>query len=263
MTIVFDTAAGTVRARAAGTLAARRSRHGDQRPVVRRAGQPDGQGRRPPGARRRGVRRRVLRDRRQRGGRVVGRCVARVPELRRAGREIAAAVDAVQAWATSGHRRRGRYRRHDLHGAAAVRGRRPSIRDRSRRWPGRPVAGRNGDRGTDGRARRDGPARRRSAVCPRGDRRHAPLRPRLAGRTSVGELDAIVAEVEGSAWITGEHTFVAAPDDPFAEGFSLRVADLASAVQLSRNARARRSSSCGRVSPSSANAFFSGDQASL
>ena len=44
---------------------------------------------------------------------------------------------------------------------------------------------------------------------------------RVASRTRAGELEAIVAEVEGSAWITGEHTFVAAPDDPFAEGVSL------------------------------------------
>jgi proline racemase len=43
---------------------------------------------------------------------------------------------------------------------------------------------------------------------------------RVAGRTAVGGLDAIVPEIQGSAWITGEHTFVAAPDDPFAEGFA-------------------------------------------
>jgi len=44
---------------------------------------------------------------------------------------------------------------------------------------------------------------------------------RVASRTRAGEVDAIVVEVEGSAWITGEHTFLAAPEDPFAEGVSV------------------------------------------
>ncbi len=44
---------------------------------------------------------------------------------------------------------------------------------------------------------------------------------RLVGRTAVGAADAIVCEISGSAWITGEHTFVVSADDPFAEGFSL------------------------------------------
>ena len=30
---------------------------------------------------------------------------------------------------------------------------------------------------------------------------------RVASRTQVGECQAIVPEIEGSAWITGEHTF--------------------------------------------------------
>ncbi len=34
--------------------------------------------------------------------------------------------------------------------------------------------------------------------------------------------DAVVPEVEGSAWITGRHEFLVAPDDPLAEGFILR-----------------------------------------
>ena len=37
----------------------------------------------------------------------------------------------------------------------------------------------------------------------------------------VGEYPAIVPEISGSAWITGEHTFIVEPDDPLAEGFSL------------------------------------------
>jgi proline racemase len=42
---------------------------------------------------------------------------------------------------------------------------------------------------------------------------------RLTGRTVVGDYPAIVAEIEGSAWITGEHAFVIDPRDPLGEGF--------------------------------------------
>jgi proline racemase len=42
---------------------------------------------------------------------------------------------------------------------------------------------------------------------------------RLTGRTMVGDYPAIVAEIEGSAWITGEHAFVIDPRDPLKEGF--------------------------------------------
>jgi proline racemase len=44
---------------------------------------------------------------------------------------------------------------------------------------------------------------------------------RVAGRTMVGEFPAIVPEIQGAAWITGEHTFIVDPDDPLGEGFSL------------------------------------------
>jgi proline racemase len=37
----------------------------------------------------------------------------------------------------------------------------------------------------------------------------------------VGEYSAIVPEIQGSAWITGEHTFLVDPDDPFGMGFTL------------------------------------------
>jgi proline racemase len=40
----------------------------------------------------------------------------------------------------------------------------------------------------------------------------------IVGRTTVGEYNAVVAEIEGSAWITGEHTFLIEDDDPLAEG---------------------------------------------
>ena len=45
---------------------------------------------------------------------------------------------------------------------------------------------------------------------------------RLARTCSFGPYDAVVPEVEGSAWITGRHEFLIAPDDPLAEGFILR-----------------------------------------
>ena len=44
---------------------------------------------------------------------------------------------------------------------------------------------------------------------------------RVAGRTVVGECRAIVPEIEGSAWITGEHTFLIDDDDPLRAGFRL------------------------------------------
>lgn len=46
------------------------------------------------------------------------------------------------------------------------------------------------------------------------------LRGRLLRRTQVDDLPAIVTEVTGSAWITGEHTFVLDEDDPFREGYA-------------------------------------------
>jgi 4-hydroxyproline epimerase len=44
---------------------------------------------------------------------------------------------------------------------------------------------------------------------------------RVLSRTMVGVLPAIVAEVEGRAWITGEHTLLTQDDDPFREGFTI------------------------------------------
>lgn len=47
------------------------------------------------------------------------------------------------------------------------------------------------------------------------------FRARVLSRTTVGEHQAIVPELTGSASITGEHTFIVTPDDPLAEGFRL------------------------------------------
>ncbi len=58
------------------------------------------------------------------------------------------------------------------------------------------------------RARRDGPRRRqhgRSCTRASSARRSAPA---SSSRTSVGDCPAIVPELTGDAWITGEHTFI-------------------------------------------------------
>ena len=44
---------------------------------------------------------------------------------------------------------------------------------------------------------------------------------RIAARCRVGEFAAIVPEIQGSAWITGEHTFLIDGDDPLRAGFRL------------------------------------------
>ena len=44
---------------------------------------------------------------------------------------------------------------------------------------------------------------------------------RIAGRTEVGSYPAVVTEIEGSAWITGEHTFAIDDGDPLKDGFRL------------------------------------------
>ncbi len=47
------------------------------------------------------------------------------------------------------------------------------------------------------------------------------FRGRLLNRTQVADLPAIVTEIEGSAWITGEHTFYIDDEDPLREGFRI------------------------------------------
>jgi trans-L-3-hydroxyproline dehydratase len=44
---------------------------------------------------------------------------------------------------------------------------------------------------------------------------------RVVDRTQVGDHTAIVPEIEGAAWITGEHTFLIDGDDPLSAGFRL------------------------------------------
>jgi proline racemase len=46
-------------------------------------------------------------------------------------------------------------------------------------------------------------------------------RGRVTARTQVGEYAAIITEIEGTAWVTGEHTFFVDEDDPLRDGFEL------------------------------------------
>jgi proline racemase len=46
------------------------------------------------------------------------------------------------------------------------------------------------------------------------------LRGTVVGRSRVGDTPAIITEIQGSAWIIGEHTFLLDEDDPFREGLS-------------------------------------------
>jgi proline racemase len=46
-------------------------------------------------------------------------------------------------------------------------------------------------------------------------------RGRILRRTQVGELPAIVPEIEGTAWITGDHTFYVDEEDPLRDGVRL------------------------------------------
>jgi proline racemase len=47
------------------------------------------------------------------------------------------------------------------------------------------------------------------------------FRARVIDRVDVAGFPAIVPEIAGDAWITGEHVFLLDPDDPFADGFDL------------------------------------------
>lgn len=47
------------------------------------------------------------------------------------------------------------------------------------------------------------------------------FRGRVVGRTQVADYDAVIPEITGSAWITGEHTFLLDDADPLKEGFRL------------------------------------------
>ena len=46
------------------------------------------------------------------------------------------------------------------------------------------------------------------------------VRGRIVRHTVVGDVPAVISEIQATAWITGEHTFLLAEDDPFREGFT-------------------------------------------
>jgi len=47
------------------------------------------------------------------------------------------------------------------------------------------------------------------------------LRGTAVRRVPVGDFTGLVTAIEGTAWITGEHTFRLDDDDPFRDGFRL------------------------------------------
>jgi proline racemase len=68
----------------------------------------------------------------------------------------------------------------------------------------------------------------RSGRLPRGDELvhrsivDSEFRARVVGDAEVAGIPAVVTEVEGSAYRTGEHVFTLDPDDPLGGGFLLR-----------------------------------------
>jgi proline racemase len=51
------------------------------------------------------------------------------------------------------------------------------------------------------------------------------FRGRAVRRTMVGDTPSLITEIEGSAWITGDHVFLIDDDDPLKDGFSAEGAD--------------------------------------
>jgi len=49
----------------------------------------------------------------------------------------------------------------------------------------------------------------------------AEFRGEIVAKTQVGGIPAIVPSIRGSAWITGFHTYVVDPDDPWPEGYAM------------------------------------------
>ena len=142
---------------------------------------------------------------------------SRVPELRRTGIEIAAAIDAARSWT---HPATGR--EEEIAGTIFT------APPRSENADLRSVTVRR-----DGQVGRSPGGTATAALMAVLDAMGllADERPfvhegivdtRFTGgimeRTHVGELAGIVAEIRGSAWITGEHTFVSTPGDPFGDG---------------------------------------------
>jgi proline racemase len=217
LTIAFDTVAGTVRARASGTreridrvtLAGLPSFVAQGRLAVKVAGRALGADVAFGGAYFAIV-----------DSEAVGLSVdvAHVPELRRAGVEIATAVGAAQSWVHPGTGREqaiaGTVFTAPPRSEADLRSLTVSADGQVGRSPGgTATAALMAVLDAMGLLGRDRPFVHEGITGTR-------LLGRVAGRTSVGGLDAIVPEIQGSAWITGDHTFIAATYDPFSEGFT-------------------------------------------
>ena len=105
----------------------------------------------------------------------------------------------------------------DADGAGA-----PAQRDRLRRRRGRPVAVRLGHlRPARGARRRRPPARRHRAAA-RLDRRQHVHRHGAGAPSTSTDVRAVIPQVTGMAYRTGEHVFSIDPHDPLVPGFVLR-----------------------------------------
>jgi trans-L-3-hydroxyproline dehydratase len=51
---------------------------------------------------------------------------------------------------------------------------------------------------------------------------HSTFKGEVIGTSQYGEYEAVIPQVEGNAFITGQHTFIIDPDDPLKGGFILR-----------------------------------------
>lgn len=82
------------------------------------------------------------------------------------------------------------------------------------------VALRHGDVRQDGRHVGQGRAAARPGLRPRGIL-GTTFTGRLVRETRMGDYDAVVPTLAGTAWITGFAQYVVDPEDPFPNGFTL------------------------------------------
>ena len=142
-----------------------------------------------------------------------------LPELRKLGMMIAREVEKLRRVVHPNDAGPRRHLRHDLHRAGAAAGCAPAQRHDLRGCGSRSIAVRHRHRRGDGGAQRHGTAAGRCAVRAREHRRHDLHGPRASSGLRSARRPAIVPEIEGSAWITGEHTFLIDGDDPLKAGF--------------------------------------------
>ena len=147
---------------------------------------------------------------------------AELPRLIELGREL---KRELEAWQDVVHPLEPELR--DIYGVVFWQEERESAvhaaeRDGVRGRRGRPVAVRQRNIGATRAPRPLGSASARRRARPPQHRRHRAFTARVVGDAEVAGIPAVVTEVEGSAYRTGEHVFTLDPDDPLAEGFLLR-----------------------------------------